>query len=78
MAKRKLYRSYNRIFGGVCGGIADYLGVDPTVVRILYVVLSLCSAAVPGLLVYILMLLIIPERPFTGNNEGFDDAEVIE
>jgi phage shock protein C len=81
MAKRKLYRSYNRIFAGVCGGLADYFNVDPTLVRVLYVVLSVCSAAFPGLLVYILLMLIIPERPFPfdGNDsDNYEDAEIIE
>ena len=79
MAKRKLYRSYNRIFTGVCGGLADYFNIDPTFMRVLYVVLSVCSAAFPGFLVYILLTLIIPEKPFNQNPfDEFTDAEVIE
>ena len=41
---KKLYRSSNRILAGVCGGIAEYLNIDPTVVRVLYIVLSFFSA----------------------------------
>ena len=78
MAKRKLYRSYNRVFGGVCGGLAEYFNMDPTVVRVLYTVVSICCAAFPGLLIYILLLLIIPERPYGGRFDGFEDVEVIE
>ena len=51
----------NRMIGGVCGGIAKWLGLDPTLVRVLYVVVSLVSAAFPGLLVYIIMWIVVPE-----------------
>jgi phage shock protein C len=50
----------NRILGGVCGGIARWLGWDPTLVRILYVVLSIVSAAFPGALVYIILWIVMP------------------
>jgi phage shock protein PspC (stress-responsive transcriptional regulator) len=56
-----LYRSRtNRIFGGVCGGLARWLGWSPTVVRVLYVVVSVLSAAFPGLLVYLVLWLVMP------------------
>jgi phage shock protein C len=57
---KKLYRSPNRILAGVCGGIAEYLNIDPTVVRVLYIVLSFFSAAFPGLLLYLILLIFIP------------------
>ena len=57
---KKLYRSSNRILAGVCGGIAEYLNIDPTVVCVLYIVLSFFSAAFPGLLLYLILLLFIP------------------
>ena len=57
---KRLYRSSNRILAGVCGGIAEYLNIDPTVVRVLYIVLSFFSAAFPGLLLYLILLLFIP------------------
>jgi phage shock protein PspC (stress-responsive transcriptional regulator) len=46
---------------GVCGGIADWMGWDPTVVRIVYVLASVFSAAFPGMLVYVILLLIMPD-----------------
>ena len=52
----------DRIIGGVCGGIARWLGWDPTLVRILYVVVSVVSAAFPGILVYLLLWLLMPAR----------------
>jgi len=61
--KRKLMRSArHRMIAGVCGGLADYFGWDPTMVRLAYVLLSIISAAFPGILVYIIAWLIIPEE----------------
>ena len=68
MAKKKLVRSANKVLAGVCGGIADYFDVDPTLIRVLYAVLSLFSAAFPG-------LLLIPEA---GPNDHYEDAQVVE
>jgi phage shock protein C len=56
----RLRRSEDKIIAGVCGGLAEYFRMDPTVVRILYVLISLLSAAFPGLLVYLLLWLILP------------------
>ncbi len=53
---------YDRYFGGVCGGIARWLGWDSTLVRILYVVVSAFSAAFPGILVYIVLWILMPSR----------------
>lgn len=59
-----LYRSRrHRIIAGVCGGIADWLGWDPTLVRILYVVGSILSVAFPGLIVYIILWVVMPNDP---------------
>ncbi len=54
--------SRNSIITGVCGGIAEWLGWDPTLVRVLYVLASALSAAFPGLLVYIVLSMIIPKE----------------
>ncbi|TYO94695.1 PspC domain-containing protein [Desulfallas thermosapovorans] len=58
---RRLYRSSrNAMLGGVCGGLAEYLGVDAALVRLVYVVVSIASVAFPGILVYIIAWLVIP------------------
>ena len=60
-----LYRSNrHRILGGVCGGIADWLGWSPTWVRVLYVIGSLISVAFPGMIVYIILLVVMPKAPY--------------
>lgn len=51
-----------RMIGGVCGGIAEWLGWSATRVRVLYVIVSVLSAAFPGILVYILLWIAIPEE----------------
>jgi phage shock protein C len=62
-AKQRLHRSRsNKMIAGVCGGLAEWLGWDPTLVRILYVVVSIASVAFPGILVYLVLWLIMPER----------------
>lgn len=59
-----LYRSRRyRILAGVCGGIAEWLGWSPTLVRILYVVGSILSAGFPGTIVYIVLWVIMPNDP---------------
>ena len=59
---KKLLRSSNRILGGVCGGIAEYFDIDPAVVRVAYAILSFFSAAFPGLILYIILLILIPNQ----------------
>ena len=62
MPTKQLARSKrNRMLWGVCGGIAEWMGWDPTLVRVLYVLVSVFSAAFPGMLVYVILLLIMPE-----------------
>jgi len=58
---RPLHRSRgHRMVAGVCGGIAEWLGWDVTLVRVLYDALSVCSAAFPGILVYLVLWILMP------------------
>ncbi len=57
---RVLRKSRDSVLAGVCGGIAEWLGWDPTVVRVLYVLLSILSAAFPGIVIYIVLVLVMP------------------
>jgi phage shock protein PspC (stress-responsive transcriptional regulator) len=58
---RRLVRK-NGIIAGVCGGIADSFGWNPTLVRILYVVISTLSVAVPGILIYVILWILTPKE----------------
>ncbi|SDH20608.1 phage shock protein C (PspC) family protein [Alteribacillus persepolensis] len=65
---KKLYRSkQNRMLAGVCGGIANYFNVDPTLIRIITVVIAIITWGLPVPLAYIVLAIIMP-------NEG-DHAE---
>jgi phage shock protein C len=52
----------NRMVAGVVAGLADYLGMEISVARILYVIISICSAAFPGILVYVICWVLIPQE----------------
>jgi phage shock protein PspC (stress-responsive transcriptional regulator) len=57
---RKLRRSRNRVIAGVCAGIAEYLGWPVARVRVIYVIVSILSAAFPGTLVYLILWFLMP------------------
>ena len=64
MAENRLRRSrQNRMLGGVIGGVAEYFDRDPTLLRVLYVLISILSAAFPGIFVYLILWVLIPEQP---------------
>ncbi len=56
---RKLYKSRNRMLCGVCGGIGEYFHIDPTVIRLLWIIFSVLGGC--GILAYIIAAIVIPE-----------------
>jgi len=61
---KKIYRSAtDKMIGGVCGGVAEYFGWDATLVRIAYALVSIFSAAFPGIIVYLVLWFIMPRKP---------------
>jgi phage shock protein C len=59
---KRLYRSQKeRMIGGICGGLGDFFQVDPIIFRLIFVLMLLGAGS--GVLVYIIMMLIIPEEP---------------
>ena len=60
---KQMYLSSDKKFLGVCGGVADYLNVDPTLIRIGVVCLSLITAVIPALIVYIVISFVFPQQP---------------
>lgn len=56
---KRLYKSNNRMLCGVCAGLAEYLGIDPTIVRLIWAALGLTGT---GILLYIVAALIMPEN----------------
>lgn len=61
--KKKLYRSNKGMIAGVCGGIADYFGWDPTLVRIGYILLSIFTVF-SGVIAYLILWMVIPKQPY--------------
>ena len=63
MVKKRLYRSKKeRMIAGVCGGIAEYFDVDPTAIRLLWVLVTIFTGVLPGCLAYLLAWIIVPEK----------------
>ena len=61
METKKLYRSRtDRMIGGVCGGLGKYLSLDATVVRLIAVVLMVLTGVIPGVIAYLVLMLIVP------------------
>lgn len=61
--REKLYRSRRvRVFGGVAGGLAQYFNIDPIIVRVLFVIVTIFHGM--GLLLYIILWIVVPEEPF--------------
>ncbi len=60
--QKRLYRSRtDRMIGGVCGGLGEYLEFDPTIIRVIWVIIALMGGA--GILEYLVMWIIVPETP---------------
>ena len=62
MNKSRLIRSDNRVIAGVCGGLAEWLGWDIALVRLLYLIVSIFSAGFPGIIAYIILWIVMPEE----------------
>lgn len=62
MTQTRLKRSRDKVVAGVCGGIAEHLGWESSKVRLGYILLSIFSAGFPGLLLYIILWIVMPEN----------------
>jgi phage shock protein C len=61
--EKRLYRSKNnRMIAGVCGGLAEYFGIDPVIIRIIAVILLL-PGGLPGFVPYVILWIVVPENP---------------
>ena len=70
--EKKLYRNTgNKMIAGVCSGLAEYINIDPTIVRLIWALIALSGA---GLLAYLIAAIIIPEKP---ENPNVIDAEKV-
>lgn len=70
---KKLYRSStNKKIAGICGGLAEYFGIDATVIRVIFVILLL-PGGLPGIIPYLILWVVMPVEP-TGMADGETDA----
>lgn len=61
---KKLYRSKtNKVFAGIIGGMGEYFDIDPVILRLIWIVLLIATGVIPGILVYIVAIFIVPEHP---------------
>ncbi len=60
---KRLYKSSEKRISGVCGGIAEYFNADPTLIRILWAVLTFVTSCFPGIILYIICALVMSDRP---------------
>lgn len=71
----RLYRSnIDKVIGGVSGGLGDYMNIDPVIIRIIFVLLAVFGGS--GVLVYIIMWIVIPARPYTFGTNVPDEEEI--
>ena len=69
---KRLYKSQNKMIAGVCAGIGEYFGIDPIIVRLGFIILLVVGVGIP-FLVYIIGLVIIPDRPFSSSEQQYEE-----
>jgi len=73
---KRLYRSTtDQKIAGVCGGLAEYFKIDPTIVRVVFVILLL-PGGFPGFIPYVILWLVVPYKPKTVRNNVIDAEEI--
>lgn len=61
--QKRLYRSKtNRVFAGICGGLGEYMNVDPVALRLIWVLLVIFTGIFPGVIAYFIAIFVVPER----------------
>ena len=63
METKRLYRSHtNKVLAGVCGGLGEYFGIDPVLIRLFWLLVVIFSGVIPGIVAYIFAIFIVPKR----------------
>lgn len=68
MRKRLTKSRNNVVVSGVLGGISEFIGIDPTIIRVIYIILALFTAGFPGFMLYIVLMIIMPSDRSNANN----------
>jgi phage shock protein C len=71
---KKLYRSReHRVISGVLGGLGEYFNIDPVILRLLYVLITVATGGVPGVIAYLIAIFVVPEAPAITPSKPVDD-----
>jgi len=73
MKKRLCKSNTNRVISGVCGGIAEYFNIDPTIIRIAWALLTFFSAGFPGIILYVICAVVMPSSVNTPPPHDYTD-----
>jgi len=74
----RLYRSReNKVLAGVCGGIGEYLDVDPVLIRLLYLMATVFTGLAPGILCYVIAIAVVPEAPHITDSTIVNDNSAV-
>ncbi len=72
---KKLYKSdTNKIFAGVIGGVGEYFDLDPTILRLAYILLAVLTAIVPAVIGYLIACLVVPSKPLVHHMDHTESA----
>ena len=73
---KRLYRSRNnKVLAGVCGGLGEYFDVDPVLIRLLYLMVTVFTGLVPGTLCYVIAIAVVPEHSHMVNAHFVEKAK---
>ena len=76
--EKKLYRSHeHRVISGVMGGLGEYFAVDPVILRLLYLLVTIATGVIPGIIAYLVAIFIVPEASVITPSRPVDDAPAI-
>jgi phage shock protein C len=80
--EKKLYRSReHRVISGILGGLGEYFNIDPVILRLLYLLITIATGVIPGVIAYLVAIFIVPEvsviTPSQPGAEPVDDAPAI-
>lgn len=76
MHNKKLYRSdTNKVFAGILGGIGEYFDIDPTILRLGYVLFTIMTGVFPAIVGYIIAMCIVPKKPYIHHMEHTEKHE---
>ncbi len=71
MYNKRLFRSEaDKMLGGVIGGLGEFFAIDPNLLRLVFVFLTIATGVLPGIIFYLLAIIIVPKFPQTAAKEG--------